>query len=164
MVMVRNSRQEMEELRREMELFKLNPGLEDIKKLLSSPYLRGDTPETLKLTLDEEVSADVLEERLGQFKHWLNCQATSGGTLHQEDVIQKLPPRRYDTLSIGLDMRPLFGLDTNLVLLARRENVPKGMSSGEVLDDMNASLGLVEDIVSVQPTQSRNPDVLATAT
>jgi hypothetical protein len=144
----------------EIELSKSNPGLEDIKKFLSSPDIRADTPDTIKLTLDDEINTNILEERLEQFKHWLKHQATSGGTLHQEDVIQKLPPRRYDKLAMNLtNMRSLNRLDTNLVLLARRDNVSKRMSSEEVLDDMIASLGLVEDIVNVKQTHSRNPDV-----
>jgi hypothetical protein len=139
---------------------KANAGLENIKKFLSSPYIRDDAPSQIKLNDDGDMSDQAAAEKLKLFKQWLKEDATSGGTPHQEEVTEKLPPRRYDSLATPLSNLRLHRTRAkDLVLLARRDNVTKGTSTEDVLHEMMSSLGLYEDLVYLDQTSSRNPDI-----
>mmetsp|Transcript_38358 Transcript_38358/g.44696 ORF Transcript_38358/g.44696 Transcript_38358/m.44696 type:complete len:690 (-) Transcript_38358:118-2187(-) len=146
---------------RERELKRRNPGLDSIESLLSSPYIRSDSPDDVRLNIEEKNTVDdsVMMTKLAKFKHWLKEEATSGGTLHQESHLTKLPPARENQLipfkRFSLSMKE----EETLVLLARRDDVTKDACTNKVLDDMLASLGVRDDIVTVQPQGSRNPDV-----
>ena len=50
-------------------------------------------------------------------------------------------------------------LSHDLVMLARRTNVPKNADTEKVLDDMVEKLGLNAELVTIQPTRSRNKDI-----
>eukprot|EP00956_Cyclotella_meneghiniana_P030861 scaffold79185_cov75-Cyclotella_meneghiniana.AAC.1 len=151
---------ELEEIQNQLEKSKLNAGLEDVKKFLSSSYIRNDIPSRMKINDAEVVSDDAVLEKLRYFKQWLVDEASSGGTLHQEGVKQKLPPRRYDELGISLSKSGLQeSTEPDLVLLARMDDVPKGKPSDDVLDDMISSLGLHKQLVSLRQSCSRNPDI-----
>jgi len=154
------TKEERDAMHQRVEKSKRNPGIEDIKKFLSSPYIRDDVPSHIKLNTDEDVSDQDVAEKLEKFKQWLKEEATSGGTLHHEEITQKLPPRRYDKLGMSLSgMRSLNGTKGDLVLFARYDDIPRDMKSNDVLDDMIVSLGLYKDIVGVNQTSSRNPDI-----
>jgi len=158
------SREERDEMERKIEARRHNPGLEDIKKFLSSPYIRNDAPSQVKLNSDEEVeqtSDEAAKAKLARFKQWLEKEASDGGTLRQETAVTKLPPQRYDELTFGSSFRARFDscFDKDLVLLARRDGVSKGEKSEVVLNEMMLSLGICEDLVRIGPTLSRNPDI-----
>ncbi|KAL7434494.1 hypothetical protein ACHAXM_004184 [Skeletonema potamos] len=153
------TKEEKEAMDRRFEKSKQNPGLESIKKFLSSPYIRDDVPRDIKLNSDEDVSGQDAAEKLEKFKRWLQEESACGGTLHQEEITQKLPPRRFNKLANTLSSLRSLNTEKDLLLLARRDDVPKDMSTKDVLDDMISSLGLYEDIVGLNQTSSRNPDI-----
>eukprot|EP00985_Skeletonema_marinoi_P011248 scaffold5329_cov126-Skeletonema_marinoi.AAC.3 len=154
------TKEERDAMHQRVEKSKRNPGIEDIKKFLSSPYIRDDVPSHIKLNTDEDVTDQDVAEKLEKFKQWLKEEAASGGTLHHEEITQKLPPRRYDKLGMSLSgMRSLNDTKGDLVLFARYDDIPRDMKSNDVLDDMIVSLGLYKDIVGVNQTSSRNPDI-----
>lgn len=139
-------------------------GLDNIKTFLSSPLIRGDAPVNVKFASFEEAdqsSKEAATARLATFKHWLRDEANSGGTLRQETVVTKLPPGRYDELNVLGGMRGLMTKSANddLVLLARRDNIPKSANTRMILDEMVESLGLQDDLIRITPASSRNIDV-----
>lgn len=151
--------EEWEEIRRRSELSRYQPGIDSVFKFLSSPYLREDAPND---KVPSSSSEEYVEEKLGVFKEWLKGSPPVG-TLHQEPVLTKLPPKRYDKLTSGntrrSDLLKDAGSEDDLVLLARRHDVPKTADTEKVLEDMVEKLGLNETIVGINPTSSRNLDV-----
>lgn len=92
-------------------------GMGDTSKLLSSPYLRSDVPEEV----------DSLEK----FRLWL-AAASPGTSVHNKPYVTMLPPQRYCPLYDPSFFRQ-EPRDVNMVLLARRDGVPKGANMEEVL-------------------------------
>lgn len=136
------------------------PGICSVSKFLSSPYLRDDSPITVNIT--ESASEETLAEQLERFKQWLKKESPVIGTIHKEHILAKLPPKRYDKLTSGMNRRSRLDSEEtkdDLVLLARRNNVPKDADSEKVLTEMVQKLGLNGEIVTIQATRSRNKDI-----
>jgi hypothetical protein len=136
------------------------PGICSVSKFLSSPYLRDDSPITVNIT--ESASEETLAEQLERFKQWLKKESPVIGTIHKEHILAKLPPKRYDKLTSGMNRRSRLDSEEtkdDLVLLARRNNVPKDADSEKVLNEMVQKLGLNGEIVTIQATRSRNKDI-----
>ena len=89
---------DLEALRRKSEARRRQPGIYSVSKFLSSPYLRDGSPIT---NISASASEEILEEQLGVFKNWLK-NSPAFGTLHNEPILAKLPPKRYDKLTSGM--------------------------------------------------------------
>ena len=136
------------------------PGICSVSKFLSSPYLRDDSPITVNIS--ESASEGTLAAQLERFKKWLKEESPVIGTIHKEHIMAKLPPKRYDKLTSGMNIRSRLDSEEtkdDLVLLARRNNVPKDGDSEKVLNEMVQKLGLNGEIVTIQATRSRNKDI-----
>ena len=109
------------------------PGILNVSKFLSSPYLRKDSPIEINSVLS--TSDETLGEQLDVYKNWLKNDSPVFGTLHKEPILAKLPPKRYDKLTSGMmNRRSLLGSEEtkdDLVLLATCTNISKDADTGK---------------------------------
>ena len=151
---------EWEAYQRKSEASRRQPGIYSVFKFLTSPYLRDGSPIT---NISASASEETLAEQLGVFKKWLKNDSPAFGTLHNEPILAKLPPKRYDKLTSGMRNRRSLPdseeTKDDLVLLARRTNVAKDADTEKVLNDMVEKLGLNRELVTIQATGSRNKEI-----